>query len=186
MTIADNTPTNTTLQPAPTTASTLDDIVVTIKDSLGNIVATKTFPSGTTSIDLYSVSTTGIPVGGTATVTYTQVSTNNYDTNTQNPLVPTDTTTLKLTASGTAAPAPITNTDTFNVKDMNLVKIQALDANCDGTADGAFTGSETSRAFKTLCQDKLEAHNRIQTTREMDRQLHHGLSPIINRHRPFL
>ena len=148
LTIADGTPTNTTVQPAPTTASTLDDIVVTIKDSLGNIVATKTFPSGTTSIDLYSVSTTGIPVGGTATVTYTEVSTNNYDTNTQNPLVLTDTTTLTLTASGTAAPAPITNTDTFNVKDMNLVKTQALDANCDGTADGAFTGSETSITAK--------------------------------------
>lgn len=148
LTIADNTPTNTTLQPAPTTTSTLDDIVVTIKDSLGNIVATKTFPSGTTSIDLYSVSTTGIPVGGTATVTYTQVSTNNYDTNAQNPLVTTDTTTLTLTPTGTAAPAPITNTDTFNVKDMNLVKTQALDANCDGTADGAFTGSETSITAK--------------------------------------
>ena len=138
LTIADNTPTNTTLQPAPTTASMLDDIVVTIKDSAGIVVATKTFPSGTTSIDLYSVSTTGIPVGGTATVTYTQVSTNNYDTNTQNPLVTTDTTTLTLTASGTAAPAPITNTDTFNAKDMDLDKTQALDANCDGTADAAF------------------------------------------------
>lgn len=138
LTIADTTPTNTTVQPAPTTASTLDDIVITIKDSAGIVVATKTFPSGTTSIDLNSVSAGGIPVGGTATVTYTEVSTNNYDTNTQNPLVPTDTTTLTLTASGTAAPAPITNTDTFNVKDMNLDKTQALDANCDGTADTTF------------------------------------------------
>lgn len=138
LTIADGTATNTTVQPAPTTTSTLDDIVVTIRDSVGNVVATKTFPSGTTSIDLNSVSAGGIPVGGTATVTYTEVSTNNYDTTTKNPLVPTDTTTLTLTPTGTAAPSPIVNTDTFNVKDMDLVKTQALDANCDGTADTGF------------------------------------------------
>ncbi|MGL5253392.1 MAG: hypothetical protein ACRC7U_09685 [Moraxella sp.] len=138
LTIADGTPSNTTVQPAPTTASTLDDIVVTIKDSTGITVATKTFPSGTTSIDFNSVSAGGIPVGGTATVTYTEVSTNNYDTTTQNPLVASDTTKLTLTPTGSAAPSPIVNTDTFNVKDMDLVKTQALDANCDGTADAAF------------------------------------------------
>jgi uncharacterized repeat protein (TIGR01451 family) len=163
LTIADNTPTNTTLQPAPTTASTLDDIVVTIKDSAGIVVATKTFPSGTTSIDLNSVSAGGIPVGGTATVTYTQVSTNNYDTNTQNPLVPTDTTTLTLTASGTAAPAPITNTDTFNVKDMNLDKTQALDANCDGTADTTFAKTAVTAKPSECVIYRITATNNFTT-----------------------
>lgn len=163
LTIADTTPTNTTVQPAPTTASTLDDIVITIKDSAGIVVATKTFPSGTTSIDLNSVSAGGIPVGGTATVTYTQVSTNNYDTNTQNPLVPTDTTTLTLTASGTAAPAPITNTDTFNVKDMNLDKTQALDANCDGTADTTFAKTAVTAKPSECVIYRITATNNFTT-----------------------
>lgn len=139
LTIAEGTPGG---QVAPT-----GDITVTIKNSGGNTIATKTYPAGTTTIDFYDVSTGGIPVGGTATVTYTEVSANNYDTTTQNPLVATDTTTLTLTPTGPAAPAPITNTDTFHVKDMDLAKTQALDANCDGIADGgdsAFTGSGTS------------------------------------------
>ena len=130
LTIAEGTPGG---QVAPT-----GDITVTIKDSGGNTITTKTYPAGTTTIDFYDVSTVGIPVGGTATVTYTEVSTNNYDATTQNPLVATDTTTLTLTPTGPAAPSPIVNTDTFNVKDMDLVKTQALDANCDGTADAAF------------------------------------------------
>ena len=163
LTIADGTATNTTLQPAPTTASTLDDIVITIKDSAGIVVATKTFPSGTTSIDLNSVSAGGIPVGGTATVTYTQVSTNNYDTNTQNPLVTTDTTTLTLTPTGTAAPAPITNTDTFNVKDMDLDKTQALDANCDGTADTTFAKTAVTAKPSECVIYRITAANNFTT-----------------------
>lgn len=162
LTIADGTATNTTVQPAPTTTSTLDDIVVTIKNSLGNAVATKTFPSGTTSIDLNSVSAGGIPVGGTATVTYTEVSTNNYDTTTQNPLVPTDTTTLTLTPTGTAAPAPITNTDTFNVKDMNLVKTQALDANCDGAEVPVDTTAITAKPSECVIY-RITATNNFTT-----------------------
>ena len=140
LTIAEGTPGG---QVAPT-----GGITVTIKDSVGNTIATKTYPAGTTTIDFYDVSAGGIPVGGTATVTYTEVSTNNYDATTQNPLVASDTTKLTLTPTGSAAPSPIVNTDTFNVKDMDLVKTQALDKDCDGTADGDFTGSGTSITAK--------------------------------------
>lgn len=144
LTIAEGTPGG---QVAPT-----GDITVTIKDSGGNTIATKTYPAGTTTIDFYDVSTGGIPVGGTAEVKYTESSTNNYDTNTQNPITSSDTTTFTLTPTGTAAPAPITNTDTFNVKDMDLVKTQALDANCDGTVDtGSSFGTTAITAEPTQC-----------------------------------
>lgn len=139
------------------------DITVTIKDAAGNVVATKTYPQGTTSIDFYTVSTGGIPAGGTATVTYTESSVSNYDTSTQNPITASDTTVLTLTASGTYAPAPITNTDTYSIKDMNLVKTQALDATCDGSPDAAFTQSAITATPGQCVIYRINATNNFTT-----------------------
>lgn len=135
---------------------------IVFNDNLGNVVATKTFPSGTTSIDLNSVSAGGIPVGGTATVTYTEVSTNNYDTTTRDPVVSSDKTTLTLTPTGTAAPKPITSTDMFNIKDMNLVKTQALDANCDGTEVPVNTAAITAEPSQCVIY-RITATNNFAT-----------------------
>jgi trimeric autotransporter adhesin len=62
----------------------------------------------------------------------------------------TDTTTLTVTTAGVvngaAAPAVVATTDTTTVISGNLVllKEQALDANCDGTADTAFSNANIS------------------------------------------
>ncbi len=62
----------------------------------------------------------------------------------------TDTTTLTVTSAGSingaAAPAVVSVTDTTTVIAGNLVlfKEQALDANCDGAADGAFSNANIS------------------------------------------
>ena len=62
----------------------------------------------------------------------------------------TNTTTLTVTSAGSingaAAPAVVSSTDTTTVIAGNLVllKEQALDANCDGAADGAFSNANIS------------------------------------------
>lgn len=118
-------------------------ITVIIKDKDGVETTRQEFPAGTTSFDIKNVGDgSGIPVGGTADVTYTESSANNYDAGTKQPKTPSDTTVITVTPGLTAAPAPITNTDTFNVKVMDLLKEQAKDAECDGVADASFVTSE--------------------------------------------
>lgn len=109
-------------------------VTVTIFDKNGSQVATKTYTQLTNPINVSDVLATGIPTGGTATVSYTEASSNNTTSNGE-VVTKTEKTAITLTPSGTGAPAAVTVTDTFSVKSMTLVKTQVIDADCDGNPD---------------------------------------------------
>lgn len=107
--------------------------VYTIPGSIG---------SGQTGTITYDVATTGAAVGSSETNTIT--------------LIP-------ATVTGTTTPtvAPVTNTT--NVEGMKLVKTQAIDANCDGTADAAFVNTAISGTPGQCVVYRITATNTMTT-----------------------
>jgi uncharacterized repeat protein (TIGR01451 family) len=107
--------------------------VYTIPGSIG---------SGQTGTITYDVATTGAAVGSSETNTIT--------------LIP-------ATVTGTTTPtvAPVTNTT--NVEGMKLVKTQAIDANCDGTAEGTFVDTAISGTPGQCVVYRITATNSMTT-----------------------
>lgn len=107
--------------------------VYTIPGSIG---------SGQTGTITYDVATTGAAVGNSETNTIT--------------LIP-------ATVTGTTTPtvAPVTNTT--NVEGMKLVKTQAIDANCDGTAEGTFVNTAISGTPGQCVVYRITATNSMTT-----------------------
>lgn len=92
--------------------------------------------------DIHNIFPDGIAPGGTVTVKYNVTATTDA-TGTGT----TETTTVSIVPGGTDAPAIVTgfaSSNTTSVKGLMLVKSQALDAMCDGTADTAFDSSTTA------------------------------------------
>lgn len=98
--------------------------------------------SGQTGTITYDVATTGAAVGSSETNTIT--------------LIP-------ATVAGTTTPtvAPVTNTT--NVEGMKLVKTQAIDANCDGTAEGTFVNTAISGTPGQCVVYRITATNSMTT-----------------------
>lgn len=107
--------------------------VYTIPGSIG---------SGQTGTITYDVATTGAAVGTKETNTITLI-----------PLDVTDTTTPTV--------APVTNTT--NVEGLKLVKTQAIDANCDGTAEGTFVDTAISGTPGQCVVYRITATNSMTT-----------------------
>ena len=94
-------------------------------------------PDGT--YDIHNIFPGGIAPGGTVTVKYNVTATTDA-TGTGT----TETTTVSIVPGGTDAPTigpSFTSSNTTSVEGLTLVKSQALDAACNGTADTAFDNS---------------------------------------------
>ena len=107
--------------------------VYTIPGSIG---------SGQTGTITYDVVTTGAAVGSSETNTITLIPAN-------------------VTGTTTPTVAPVTNTT--NVEGMKLVKTQAIDANCDGTADAAFAQTNISGTPGQCVVYRITATNSMTT-----------------------
>ncbi|WP_201576789.1 hypothetical protein [Psychrobacter okhotskensis] len=93
-------------------------------------------PNSSGVYDIKTALTDGIAPTGTVTISY-KVSSVNAETGSSEDTV------VTLTASGKGAPTGIVPiTDRTDVRGLTLIKSQALDATCDGTADTAFSSSK--------------------------------------------
>ena len=131
--------TNLNVKPADTGNITL------VYDEDGNPatttdIVTQTLPyNASGEYDINAAFPAGIASKGTVTISYNVVSTNAVTDSSE-------TTKVTLIPTGTDAPtAPAPVVDTTNVKGLKLVKSQALDKTCSGTAvDSAFSNSATA------------------------------------------
>ena len=120
-----------TYDPTPESPASGDEVpltpngsgVYTIPDAIPNGV-------GNTSTISYTVNTTGAAIGSSEANTVT--------------LTPAD-------ASGTTTPTVPAVTDTTTVQGLNLVKEQAIDVACDGTADTAFAPTVITNIIPGQC-----------------------------------
>lgn len=107
--------------------------VYTIPGSIG---------SGQTGTITYDVATTGAAVSSSETNTIT--------------LIP-------ATVTGTTTPTVAAVTNTTNVEGLKLVKTQAIDANCDGTADAPFVNTAISGTPGQCVVYRINATNSMTT-----------------------
>lgn len=107
--------------------------VYTIPGSIG---------SGQTGTITYDVATTGAAVSSSETNTIT--------------LIP-------ATVTGTTTPTVAAVTNTTNVEGLKLVKTQAIDANCDGTAEGTFVNTAISGTPGQCVVYRINATNSMTT-----------------------
>ncbi len=110
-------------------------------------------PNSSGVYDIFTALPTGIAAGGKVTISY-NVSSNNAPlfTPTNSTTSTTENTVITLIPVGEGKPTVNpTITDTTTVKGLTLVKAQAIDAACDGSAVGAFVTTDIANVLPGQC-----------------------------------
>lgn len=93
---------------------------------------------------------------GTVDIIYTVKSDNSTNTAL---LDTTEDNTVTITPAGNDPSAPVNATNTTTIKGLTLAKLQVLDANCDGTADGTFVKTSIDAEPNQCVIYKIDATN---------------------------